>query len=165
MENLCIFIGNMGAKADVRTLENGTKLAQFSIACNEKGYTKKDGTQVPERTEWIPIVVYRPGLADIIEKYTQKGSRIYVKGKFRTRTYEDKDGNRQWRTEIYADEIKLLDSRRNDVPLPPDVWQGSQVPTGTGTADTQVPGNATPFYPPYPGEEPFAGGDRGDVPF
>ena len=61
--NKCIFIGNMGRDAEVRTTETGIKVAQFSIACTERAYTNKAGQTIPERTEWIPVVAWR-GLAE-----------------------------------------------------------------------------------------------------
>ena len=74
--NKCIFIGNMGRDAEVRTTETGIKVAQFSIACTERAYTNKAGQTIPERTEWIPVVAWR-GLAEtncILKADSQPGS-------------------------------------------------------------------------------------------
>lgn len=115
--NKCIFIGNMGHEAEIKTTEYGIKVAQFSIACTERGYIRSSGQQVPDRTEWIPVVAWR-GLADTIEKYTRKGSKLYVEGHFTTRKYETKKGDKRVISEIIADTIELLDPRRSEQPLP-----------------------------------------------
>ena len=66
----------------------------------------------PERTEWHNIVVWR-GLAKVVESYVKKGTQIYIEGKLRTRSYDDKDGNKRYVTEVYADNLQLL-GRRSD---------------------------------------------------
>lgn len=155
MENLCIFIGNLGSTPELKTLEDGTKVLQISIACTERGYKKKDGREVPERTEWIPIVAWR-SQAEYLASYARKGSRIYVKGKFRTRTYEDRNGNKQWRTDIYADDVQILDNRREEAPLPPDISKGSTPGMSTQPVETSQP---------TPSDVPYSSGDKDDLPF
>ena len=145
--NKCVFIGRLGKDPDVKVLENGTKVAQFTIACSERGYTSANGTQVPERTEWINMVAWR-GLAEIVEKYTRKGSNIYVEGKFRTRSYEATDGSKRYVTEIYAENIELLEARKDSVPPPPDpmtAGAGSAAPAG-GNAAGRSAGGAGASY-------------------
>lgn len=140
--NKCVFIGRLGKDPDVKVLENGTKVAQFTIACSERGYTSANGTQVPERTEWINMVAWR-GLAEIVEKYTRKGSNIYVEGKFRTRSYEATDGSKRYVTEIYAENIELLEARKDSVPPPPDpmaAGAGSAAPAGGYAAGSSAGG-------------------------
>lgn len=140
--NKCVFIGRLGKDPDVKVLENGTKVAQFTIACSERGYTSANGTQVPERTEWINMVAWR-GLAEIVEKYTRKGSNIYVEGKFRTRSYEATDGSKRYVTEIYAENIELLEARKDSVPPPPDpmaAGAGSAAPVGGYAAGSSAGG-------------------------
>lgn len=118
MHNECIFVGRLGKDPDVRTTENGRTVAQFSIACDEPGYTTKDGKEVQKRTEWIPIVVWDKA-AENAGKYLHKGSLVMVVGKFRTRSYE-KDGITIYRTDIYADNVKYLDPKKDGAPLPPE---------------------------------------------
>lgn len=132
--NKCHFIGYMGRDAEIRATDTGPKCAQFSIACTDRGYTRQDGTQVPDRTEWIPVVAWR-GLAEIIEKYTHKGSKIYVEGRFTSRQYEAKEGGKRYVTEIVAESIELLDPRKEERPLPPDPHQ----PTGAKPLDYDNP--------------------------
>ena len=78
--NKLMLIGHVGKDPDIRILEAGSKVATFSFATTEKGYTLANGTQVPERTEWHNIVVWR-GLADVVEKYVHKGDKLYLEGK------------------------------------------------------------------------------------
>lgn len=105
-----ILVGNLGKDPEVRSLENGVKVASFRLATTEK-YTGKSGEKT-EHTEWHNIVVWR-GLAEIAEKYLRKGSSIYIEGKIRTREWTDKDSNKRYTTEIIADNLTMLGSRRD----------------------------------------------------
>lgn len=104
--NKAIILGYVGKDPEIKTLEAGVKVANFTIATTEKGYTLQNGTQVPERTEWHNIVAWR-GLAEVVEKYIRKGSMLYVEGKIQTRSWE-KDGVKRYLTEIYAENIQML---------------------------------------------------------
>ena len=104
--NKVILIGNVGKDPDVRYLENNVRVANFPLATTERGYTMSNGTQVPDRTEWHTIVVWR-GLAEVAEKYVRKGMKLYVEGKLQTRTWE-KDGQVRRKTEIIAENIQVL---------------------------------------------------------
>lgn len=106
-----IAIGNVGQDPEVK-LVGESKVANFSLATTERGFTKRDGTKVEDKTDWHNIVAWR-GLADIIEKYVKKGDKIYVEGKVKTRSYDDKDGNKRYVTEIFADNIEMLSSKPN----------------------------------------------------
>ena len=86
--NKVILIGNAGRDPEVRYLDNGVAVATFTLATSERGYTLQNGTQVPERTEWHNIVLWR-GLAEVAEKYVRKGDKLYIEGKLRTRSYDD----------------------------------------------------------------------------
>ena len=88
--NKVILVGNVGSDPEVRYLDRGTAIANFNLATTERGYTMQNGTQVPDRTEWHPIVLWR-NLAEWAEKYVRKGMKLYVEGKLQTRTWE-KDG-------------------------------------------------------------------------
>ncbi len=107
--NKVILVGHLGKDPEVRHLEGGATVANFPLATTES-YTK-DGRRV-EQTEWHNIVVWR-GLADVAEKYLQKGKLVYVEGKLRTRSYEDKEGNKKYITEIVADNFTML-GRKSD---------------------------------------------------
>jgi single-strand DNA-binding protein len=101
-------VGNLGKDPEVRHLEGGNSVANFTLATNEY-YKDKQGARV-ERTEWHNISAWR-GLAELAEKYLKKGSQVYVEGKLRTRQYQDKDQQTRYITEIIAEEISLLGGR------------------------------------------------------
>lgn len=118
--NKSIFIGRMGNPAEIKTTDSGAKCARFSIACTEREYTRKsDNVQIPERTEWIPIIAWR-GLADIIEKYTRKGSKLFIEAHFTSSRYEDSTGAKRTSFEFIADSIELLDPKTDERPFPPE---------------------------------------------
>lgn len=104
--NKVILVGNVGSDPEIRFLERGTAIANFNLATTERGYTMQNGTQVPDRTEWHPIVLWR-NLAEWAEKYVRKGMKLYVEGKLQTRTWE-KDGQIRRKTEIIAENIQVL---------------------------------------------------------
>lgn len=108
--NKAQLIGHVGKDPDVRRLENGTKVATFPLATTDRAYTLPNGTQVPERTEWHNIVLWR-GLAEAAEKYLHKGDKLYVEGKIRSRSYEDANKVKRYVVEIFADNMEILTVR------------------------------------------------------
>jgi len=110
--NKAILVGNVGKDPDVRYLEGGSSVANFPLATSEV-YRNKNGEKVTQ-TEWHNIVAWRH-LADLAEKYINKGRQLYVEGRITTRSWEDKDGNKRYTTEIIASSIQLL-GRRDDEP-------------------------------------------------
>lgn len=118
--NKVILVGNVGSDPEVRYLDRGVAIANFNLATTEKGYVMQNGTQVPDRTEWHPIVLFR-NLAEWAEKYVRKGMKLYVEGKLQTRSWE-KDGQIRHKTEIIAENVQILcrpdeyrDLNRNNV--------------------------------------------------
>ena len=107
-----MLIGNVGKDPDVRYYDADQAVAQVSFATTEKGYTLANGTQVPDHTDWHSLVFYR-SLAKIVEKYVHKGDKLYVEGKIRYRSYDDKQGKRRYVTEIYVDNMEMLTPRSN----------------------------------------------------
>jgi single-strand DNA-binding protein len=105
--NKAIILGRVGQDPEIRET-NGMCMAQMSVATTERGYITKSGKEIPEKTEWHKVVFFG-SLAKVVEKYIHKGSVIYVEGKIRYRSYEDKSGNRKYATEINADSIQMLD--------------------------------------------------------
>ena len=105
--NKIMLIGNVGRDPEVRYLDTGVAVATFSLATTEKGYTLQNGTQVPDRTEWHNIVLWR-GLAEVAEKYVHKGDKLYIEGKIRTRSYDDQNGQKRYVTEVFADNMEML---------------------------------------------------------
>jgi single-strand DNA-binding protein len=104
--NKVILIGHVGKDPDVRYFDSGNAVANISLATSERGYKLANGTEVPERTEWHNVVATRDR-AQFAEKYIKKGSLLYVEGKIRSRNYDDKDGNKRYITEIYADRLEF----------------------------------------------------------
>jgi single-strand DNA-binding protein len=118
--NKVMLIGNVGKEPEVRHLDNGVACATLVLATSERGYTLQNGTQVPERTEWHNIVLWR-GLADVVERYVHKGDKLFVEGKIRSRSYEDQNGNTRYVTEIFADNMEMLTPRQTQAPVAPGV--------------------------------------------
>ncbi len=108
--NKVILIGNAGRDPEVRYLDGGVAVATLTLATTERGYTLPNGTQVPERTEWHNIVLWR-GLAEVAEKYVRKGTKLYIEGKLRTRSYDDQNGVKRYVVEIFADNMEMLSAR------------------------------------------------------
>ena len=109
--NKVILIGNLGKDPEVRHLENGAVVANFPIATSES-YTDKNTGQKVENTDWHDIVVWR-GLAGVVEKYVRKGQKVYIEGKLRKRSWQDKDNNTRYTTEVVADELTILSRPEN----------------------------------------------------
>ena len=116
--NKVILIGNVGKDPDVRYLDSGVAVATFSLATTERGYTLQNGTQVPDRTEWHNIVLWR-GLAQTAEKYVHKGDKLYIEGKIRSRSYDDQNGIKRSIVEIFADNMEMLTPRGTAQPQQP----------------------------------------------
>ena len=133
--NKVILVGNLGRDPEVRYLEGGTAVANFPLATSET-YKDKQGRRV-EHTEWHNIVVWR-GLAEVAEKYLKKGMQVYVEGKLRTRSWDDKDGNKKYTTEIVADNMTML-SRKDDGSGQGGGSQGGQA-SGQGESGYSAPG-------------------------
>ncbi|MCG8340872.1 MAG: single-stranded DNA-binding protein [Cytophagales bacterium] len=108
--NKVILIGNLGKNPEVRHLENGRARATFSLATNET-YKNKEGEKVTN-TEWHNVVLWTP-FAEIAEKYLTKGKQVYIEGKLSTRSYEDKEGNMKYITEVVGQNLTLLGSKNS----------------------------------------------------
>ena len=103
--NKVILIGNVGKDPEVRYLESGVPVAKFPLATSET-YKNKSGERI-SNTEWHNIVLWR-GLAEVAEKYIKKGAQLFIEGKIKSRSWDDKEGNKRYITEIVADAIQLL---------------------------------------------------------
>lgn len=108
--NKVMLIGNVGKEPEVRYLDSGVAVATFSLATTERGYTLQNGTQVPDRTEWHNIVLWR-GLAEVAEKYVHKGDKLYIEGKIKSRSYDDQNGVKRTIVEIFGDNMEMLSAR------------------------------------------------------
>ncbi|MEM7548336.1 MAG: single-stranded DNA-binding protein [Bacteroidota bacterium] len=110
--NKVILVGNLGKDPEVRHLESGATVANFTLATSETYKDRNSGERVTQ-TEWHNIVLWR-GLADVAEKYLRKGSQVYVEGKIKTRSWEDKDGNTRYTTEVVGDNMTMLGGKSSD---------------------------------------------------
>jgi len=110
--NKVILVGNLGKDPEIRHFEGGSAVAHFSLATTE-AYKDKLGQRI-EQTEWHNIVVWR-GMADFAEKHLKKGMTIYVEGKLRTRSWDDKDGHKRYITEIVGDTFTILNKKESIV--------------------------------------------------
>lgn len=133
MVNKAILIGHVGADPEIRSTQEGKKLATFSFATTERWKAKNTGEK-KESTEWHRVVVFNEGLVTgIIEPYVKKGSKLYVEGIIKTRKWTDQAGNDKYSTEInvkgFAHKVVLLDgatgSGRRDEP-PEDTYEGEE---------------------------------------
>lgn len=123
--NKVMLLGNLGADPELRMSAGGTAVLKLRLATSEK-FKGKDGSY-QERTEWHSVVVFGKR-AEALGKFLSKGSRLFVDGGLRTSTYEDRDGNKRYRTEIVANDIILAGGRR-------DGERSQSAPTGGGGFD------------------------------
>jgi single-strand DNA-binding protein len=146
--NRVILIGNLGKDPEIRSLEGGVKVANFSLATTET-FRGKNGEKM-EHTEWHNIVLWR-GLAEVAESYLRKGNTIYVEGKIRTRDWTDKEGNKRYTTEIQADNMVMLGGKRdqqngNGAPAPSRQEKAQRTEEPVSEIDiSQEPGDDLPF--------------------
>lgn len=118
--NKVMLIGNVGREPEVRYVDNNMPVARISLATSEKAYTLKNGTQVPERTEWHRIVAWRD-TAQFVERFVHTGDKLFVEGQLRTRVYNDKNGIQRSVTEIMAERIERLSPRASQQPADDNV--------------------------------------------
>ena len=136
--NKVILVGNLGRDPEVRYIKDGTAVANLRLATSET-WNDQNG-QKQERTEWHRIVAWGK-LAEIAKEYMSKGRQIYVEGKLQTRSWDDRDGNKRYTTEVKADQMIML-----------------------GTRGDSAGGRDTPTPPPEPAAAPFEAKED-DVPF
>jgi single-strand DNA-binding protein len=140
--NKVILVGNVGKDPEVRYFDNDSAVANFTLATTERGYTTNAGQQIPDRTEWHNIVAWR-GLAKLAENYIKKGTQLYIEGKLRTRSWDDKDGNKRYTTEIFADVIQLLGRKSDNSTASNNDNAQMQQPTNPSLG--QTPPSSTPM--------------------
>ena len=140
MINKVILIGNVGSAPEVRTLESGIKTARVRLATTERTYNK-DTQESTEHTEWHTINVWR-GLADVVDRFVDKGSQLYIEGRLRTNEWTDKQGIKRYATEVLADTIKLLggkkaeqNERQTPAPQPTSMADYNGTPNGAPPID------------------------------
>jgi single-strand DNA-binding protein len=113
--NKVILVGNLGRDPEIRSTQDGTKVANLSLATSESWRDKNTGER-KERTEWHRVVVFNERLVDVIEKYVKKGSKLYVEGALQTRKWTDNTGAEKYTTEVvlqrFRGELTMLDGAR-----------------------------------------------------
>ena len=144
--NKVILVGNVGKDPEVHFIEANVAVARFPFATSET-YRSKDGEKVTT-TEWHNIVLWR-GLAEVADKFVKKGSQLYLEGKIRTRSYDDKEGNKRYITEIIADNMQMLGKKGDNTSTETNVQSSNQ---NNHSTEKQKPENT-------------AEGDVGDDPF
>lgn len=143
--NKVILIGNLGKDPEIRRLESGATVANFPIATSESYNDRNTGQRI-ENTDWHNIVLWR-GLAEIAEKYLKKGQKVYIEGKLKTRSWQDKDGNTRYTTEVVGDNMTMLSRAEAES-------------TGGNQYPQSVEQNS-----PSPLPDSFDGQDEDDLPF
>ena len=114
--NKVMLIWNVGKEPDVRYVDKGVAVAKISLATTERGYVLQNGTQVPDRTDWHDVILWRK-LAETVEKYVHKGDKLYIEGRIRYTSYNDRQGVKHNKTEIWAENMEMLSPRqRQDAP-------------------------------------------------
>jgi single-strand DNA-binding protein len=139
--NKVILVGNLGQKPEIRYTATQTPVANLSIATTESWKDKESGEN-RDKTEWHRVVFFG-NLAEIAEKYLDKGSSVYIEGKIQTRKWQDKEGKDRWTTEVLGNQLTMLGSRNSseasveqnnssDTPFPED-------DSGPGLTDDDIP--------------------------
>lgn len=145
--NKVILLGNVGKDPDIRYFDANRAVANFTLATTERAHLSRNDQQIPERTEWHNIVV-RGGLVQVVERFVHKGTKLYIEGKIRSRSYIDRDNQTRFVTEIMVDVLEIL-SRRESAAAP------AQRPTGYGelgepqAADDKAPFDEMDFNSPF----------------
>ena len=139
--NKVILVGNLGQKPEMRYTATQSAVANISIATTESWKDKESG-EMRDKTEWHRVV-YFGKLAEIVEKYLDKGSSVYIEGKLQTRKWQDKSGADRWTTEIVGNELTMLGSRQsnpnNGMATDQSESPFTQDDTGTGLTDDDIP--------------------------
>ena len=112
--NKVILVGNLGRDPEIRSMQNGGRVANLSVATSESWKDRQSGER-REKTEWHRVVIFNENLLDVAEKYLQKGSKVYIEGQLQTRKWQDQSGVDKYSTEIvlqrFRGELQMLDSR------------------------------------------------------
>jgi len=131
--NKVILVGNLGRDPEVRTLQNGGRVANLSLATSESWRDKASGER-KEKTEWHRVVVFNENLVRVCESYLRKGSKVYIEGQIETRKWQDQSGQERYTTEIvlrpFRSELTMLDSRSGGGPGPGGGGDDGPPPSG-----------------------------------
>jgi len=155
--NKVILVGNCGQDPETRYMPSGGAVTNISVATSESWKDKNTGDQ-QERTEWHRVVFFNR-LAEIVEQYVKKGSKLYIEGSLRTRKWQGQDGQDRYTTEIVASEMQMLDSRGSQ--------GGYEQPQSAPPQQQAAPQQSAPSQQPAPQQSaaPQAGDFDDDIPF
>ena len=142
MVNKVFLIGRLGKDPVIKHFENGGAIAEFTLATDDS-YKDKQGNKV-EQTDWHNIKINFPKLAEVAEKYLKKGSLVHIEGKIKTRSYDDKDGNKRYITEVVVEGFKMLDSKKDGAgggsySAPSTSSVSEEAPAAASTVDDDLP--------------------------
>lgn len=152
--NQVSLIGFVGDEPGVVQTKTNEYLASMRIATTERGFTKKDGTKVDDKTEWHNVVFFGSVAEKLIAPYVHKGNMVFIQGKLRTRAYDGRDGVKRYITEVVGDMIQLLD--RKSQQSYPEQPQQSQITSSSSSSQSLAPG--TPLF----GKDGFLGNGQSD---
>ena len=134
--NKVMLIGNLGADPEIRSFQNGGKVANLRIATSERWKDKNTG-EMQERTEWHTVAIFSDGLVNVVERYLRKGSKVFVEGKLQTRKWQDQSGNDRYSTEVvlqgFGGTLTMLDGQGGQAQ--PSGQGGQAQPSGQGGHD------------------------------
>jgi single-strand DNA-binding protein len=160
--NKVILIGHLGKDAETKFTPSGVPVSKFTVATNRRWKDQQTGDW-KEETEWTNVSVWRQ---ENLANYLTRGKQVYVEGRLQTRTYDDKDGKKQYFTEVVADEVILLGSRGGDAGGPPAEDDYSQMASMPRSAQQQRPRPASAPAPTPINDSSLGGGIADDdVPF
>ncbi len=150
--NKVILLGRLGADPEIRVSQDGNKIARFSIATSES-WKDKNTNEKKDKTEWHKIVIFSPGLADVVEKYLKKGALVYVEGQIRYRKYTDQAGIEKFITEValqgYNSNLTMLDNKLNNENIgeisSPSIENSSSNNTGSQSFESVELDDEVPF--------------------
>jgi single-strand DNA-binding protein len=153
--NKVILVGNLGRDPEIRTMQNGARVANLSLATGESWKDKATGER-RERTEWHRVVIFNDGLVNIAERYLKKGSKVYLEGQVETRKWTDQSGVEKYTTEIvlrpYRGELTMLDARGEGGS---SFQQQSEPMAAAGGGAPMGAGQAAPAMDDFEDEIPF----------
>jgi single-strand DNA-binding protein len=165
--NKVILVGNLGRDPEIRTMQNGGKVANLSIATSERWRDRGSGEQ-REKTEWHRVVIFNEGLINVVERFLKKGSKVYLEGQLETRKWTDQSGQERYSTEVvlrpYRSELTMLDGRGAGGPGGGDDFGGGQG-GGFGGGGGSYGGGDSGGGGGYGGPPPGPGDLDDDIPF
>jgi len=156
--NRVMLIGNLGQDPDVRTMQNGGRVCNLSIATSESWKDRNTGER-REKTEWHRVVIFNDGLVGVVENYLRKGSKVFVEGQLETRKWQDQNGQDRYTTEVvlknYSGSLTMLDSR-NDNNSSGGYQQQSRPPMAASqSGGGAAPQQAAPVHDDFEDDIPF----------